>query len=329
VVLSITLQAADTVSSIFAPVSTPAAKEADLAKMVLWLSAVVFVLVAGLIGYSVVRFRARAGEHTSEPPQVYGSAQVEAAWTAVPLIIIIVLVLATGRVIHDIQAAPQPPNAVEATVVGRQFWWEIRYPKLGVITANELHVPVSDSLNRRPAFLTLESGDVAHSFWVPRVAGKTDLIPNKTNRMWIEPREPGTYLGQCAEYCGTQHALMLLRIVAEPPEEFARWVEQQRQPASAAPADPAAAAGRRIFLGTVCAGCHAVAGTLAHGRAGPDLTHLMSRATLGAGAAPNTRERLRAWVRNPDDLKHGVLMPAMELDDRYQDQLVEYLLTLR
>jgi cytochrome c oxidase subunit 2 len=247
----------------------------------------------------------------------------------IPIIIVIVLVLATSRVIHEVQAAPEPPNAVRVTVVGRQWWWEIRYPELGVVTANELHVPVSDSANRQPTFLTLESADVAHSFWVPRVAGKTDLIPNKTNRMWVEPHQPGTYLGQCAEYCGTQHAHMLLRIVAESPEQFARWVEQQRQNAAAAPADSAAAAGRRVFLGTACISCHTVGGTVATGRYGPDLSHLMSRATIGAGVAPNTRDRLRAWVRNPDDLKHGVLMPAMQLDDEQLDQLVEYLLTLR
>ncbi|HWN00751.1 MAG TPA: cytochrome c oxidase subunit II, partial [Streptosporangiaceae bacterium] len=281
--LSIAQQAADTVSSIFAPVSTPAVKEADLAKMVLVLSAVVFVVVAGLVAYSVVRFRAGRGEQGTEPPQVYGSAQVEAAWTVIPIIIVIVLVLATGRVIHEVQAAPEPPNAVRVTVVGRQWWWEIRYPELGVVTANELHVPVSDSAHRQPTFLTLESADVAHSFWVPRVAGKTDLIPNKTNRMWVEPHQPGTYLGQCAEYCGTQHAHMLLRIVAEPPEQFARWVEQQRQNAAAAPADSAAAAGRRVFLGTACISCHTVGGTVATGRYGPDLTHLMSRKTIGAG----------------------------------------------
>lgn len=327
--LSIAQQAADTVSSIFAPVSTPAVKEADLAKMVLVLSAVVFVVVAGLVAYSVVRFRAGRGEQGTEPPQVYGSAQVEAAWTVIPIIIVIVLVLATGRVIHEVQAAPEPPNAVRVTVVGRQWWWEIRYPELGVVAANELHVPVSDSANRQPTFLTLESADVAHSFWVPRVAGKTDLIPNKTNRMWVEPHEPGTYLGQCAEYCGTQHAHMLLRLVAEPPEQFARWVKQQRQAAATVPADSAAAAGRRVFLGTACISCHTVAGTVATGRYGPDLTHLMSRKTIGAGVAPNTRDRLRAWVRNPDDLKHGVLMPAMQLDDEQLDQLVEYLLTLR
>ena len=326
---SITLQAADTISSIFAPVSTPAVKEADLAKVVLVLSAVVFVIVAGLVAYSIVRFRAPGVEQNTEPPQIYGSAQVEAAWTVVPLIIVIVLVLATGRVIHEVQAAPQPPNAIEVTVVGRQWWWEIRYPKLGVVTANEVHVPVSDSVTRRPTFLTLESADVAHSFWVPRLAGKTDLIPNKTNRMWVEPHEPGTYLGQCAEYCGTQHAHMLLRVVAEPPDQFARWVEQQRRAATAAPTDSVVAAGRRAFLGTACISCHTVAGTVANGRYGPDLTHLMSRGTIGAGVAPNTRERLRSWIRNPDDLKHGVLMPAMQLDDAQLDQLVEYLLTLR
>lgn len=327
--LSMTRQAADTVSSIFAPVSTPAMMEASLAKFVLALSLVVFLVVAGLIAYSVARFRAPAAEQSSEPPQVYGSAQVEAAWTVVPLIIIIVLMLATGRVIHEVQAAPQPANAVEATVIGRQWWWEIRYPKLGVVTANELHVPVSDSLAKRPTFLTLQSGDVVHSFWVPRVAGKFDMLPNRTNHMWVEPYEAGTFLGQCAEYCGTQHTLMLLRIVAEPPEQFARWVEQQRQVAAAAPANPVAAAGRRVFLGTVCASCHTVAGTDANGREGPDLTHLMSRSTIGAGVAPNVRDRLRAWIRNPNDLKHGVLMPAMQIDDVYIDQLVEYLLTLR
>jgi len=201
--------------------------------------------------------------------------------------------------------------------------------KLGVVTANELHIPVSDSGVRQPTFLTLESADVAHSFWVPRLAGKTDLIPNKTNRMWVEPHEAGTFLGQCAEYCGTQHAHMLLRVVAEPPEQFARWVEQQRQMADTAPADSGAAAGRRTFLKTACISCHTVAGTVATGRYGPDLTHLMSRATIGAGVAPNTRDRLRAWVRNPDDLKHGALMPAMQLDDEQLDQLVNYLLTLR
>jgi len=325
-VLAAMVQATDTVSSIFAPVSTPAIKERDLSVLVLWLSAVVFVVVGGLIAYNVVRFRAPPGEPGTEPPQVYGSAQVEAAWTVVPLLIVMVLTLSTARVIYEVQEAAPPPNAVEVTVVGRQWWWEIRYPKLGVVTANELHVPVSDSVVRRPTWLTLESADVSHSFWIPRLAGKTDVIPNKTNRTWMEPFRPGTYLGQCAEYCGTQHAHMLLRVIVETPDQFARWVEHQRQPAAV---DPAVDPGRRTFLSIACISCHTVAGTVATGRYGPDLTHLMARSTIGAGVAPNTRERLRAWIKDPDDLKHGALMPAMQLDDERLDQLVDYLLTLR
>src|SRR5262249_51244960 len=159
-----------------------------------------------------------------------------------------------------------------------------------------------------------------------RVAGKTDLIPNRTTHMWVEPTVAGTYLGACAEYCGTQHTMMLLRIVAESPEAFARWVEQQRQGAAPAPTEASAVAGRQIFLGTICSSCHAIRGTAAVSRYGPDLTHLMSRQTIGSGVAPNTRERLRAWIRNPDALKHGVLMPPMQLDDALEDKLVDYLL---
>jgi len=319
-------QAADTISSIFAPVSTPAAREADLAKFVLVLSAVVFVVVGGLIAYSVVRFRARAGDQRPEPPQVYGSAQVEAAWTAVPLIIILVLMLATGRVIHEIQAAPQPPNALEVTVVGKQWWWEIRYPKLGVVTANELHVPVSDSATRRPTFLTLESSDVAHSFWVPQLAGKTDLIPNRMNHLWMDPHRPGIFLGQCAQYCGLQHAKMLQRVSVDSPDEFDAWIHAQREPAMQ---DASTIRGRRIFETTACINCHTVGGTVANGRFGPDLTHLMSRATIASGAAENTPDNLRLWLKEPDAIKPGSLMPAMKLSDAELDALVRYMQSLR
>jgi cytochrome c oxidase subunit II len=321
----------DTISSVFAPVSTPAHKEKALAVLALALSAVVFVVVCGLIVYSVYRYRARPADADREPPQVYGSAQVEAAWTVIPLVLVVILFLATARVITDVQAAEPPPGALAVTVIGHQWWWEIRYPDLGVVTANELHVPVSDAAHKRPTFLTLESGDVAHSFWIPRLAGKTDLLPNRTNRMWVEPLETGTFLGQCAEYCGTQHAHMLLRVVVDSPEAFARWTEAQRRPAASdlAARDSVAAAGERVFLRTACISCHAVSGTVATGRYGPDLTHLMSRATIGSGAAANTRERLRAWVKNPDAVKSGVLMPAMQLDSARLDELTAYLTTLQ
>jgi cytochrome c oxidase subunit 2 len=328
--LAAVLAQRDTISSIFAPVSTPAQRESTLAILALVLSGVVFAVVGGLIAYSVYRFRARPADADREPPQVYGSAQVEAAWTVIPLVLVVILLLATARVITDVQGAEPPPNALAVVVVGHQWWWEIRYPTLGIVTANEVHIPVSDVAQRRPTFLTLQSADVAHSFWIPRLAGKTDLIPNRTNRMWMEPFVTGTFLGQCAEYCGTEHAYMLLRVVVDSPEAFQRWTEAQHRPAGSdlAALDSAASAGRRVFLGTACISCHAVNGTVATGRYGPDLTHLMTRATIAAGAAPNTRERLRAWVKNPDAVKPGALMPAMQLDDTRLDQLIAYLTTL-
>jgi len=210
--------------------------------------------------------------------------------------------------------------------VGHQWWWEIRYPALDVVTANELHVPVSEPADPKPTYLTLESADVVHSFWVPRLAGKTDLIPNRRNVMWIEPRETGLFRGQCAEYCGTQHAHMLLRVYVHPRAEFERWVAAQRQPAVR---DPGVATGREVFETTACISCHTVRGTGAAGGFGPDLTHLMSRDTLAAGAVPLTRETLDAWIADPDHLKPGALMPAMQLDAAERERLVAYLLTLR
>ena len=320
----------DTITSIFSPVSTPAYTIQELAVMVLIMSAGVFLLVAGGLTYSVIRFRARRGDERGEPAQIYGSGPVEAAWTVVPFIIVIVLSLATARTIYNIQAAPKPANALDVTVIGRQWWWEVRYPKLGIVTANEIHLPMSDSTSdstrRRRTFLRLESADVVHSFWVPRLGGKMDLIPGDVNDMWVEPFQPGVYLGQCAEYCGTQHAGMFLRVVVETPEEFERWVKAQQQPAAE---DPSVAAGRRVFMTTACVSCHAVQGTMANGLYGPDLTHLMSRETLGAGVIPNTKEKLRAWIRNPGEFKPGVLMPPMQLTDRELDQLVAYMATLR
>lgn len=314
------------ISSIFDPVSAPAAAIRDLSWLVLAICAAIFVVVASLLLYAIVRFRRRPGDDGREPPQVYGSNQIELAWTVVPLLIIFVLFLATTRTIIAVQHAEPPPNALIVTVIGRQWWWEFRYPGLGIITANELHVPVSDPANRRPTFLRLESDDVIHSFWVPRLAGKTDVIPNRENHMWIEPTEPGTYLGQCAEFCGTQHAYMLLRVIVHPQDEFERWVAEHRKPPVE---DPRVRAGRDLFFSTACINCHRIGGTVATGIFGPDLTHLMSRETIGAGVAANTPENLRVWIKDPDHLKPGVRMPAMRLTDDEVDKVVAYLLTLK
>ena len=316
-------------TSIFSPVSTPADSILGLSFFVLAITGVIFLIVASLLVYSAVKFRKRADDDGREPPQVYGSNQLELAWTVIPVLIVVVLFLTTARFIHEVQDAPRPPGAIEVTVVGHQFWWEFRYPQYGFVATNELHVPVSDPKQPTPTFLTLLSADTDHSFWVPRLAGKTDLIPNHPNSMWIDPREPGVYLGQCALYCGTQHAKMLLRVYVEPRADFDRWVQAQRQQVRANVAmDTSAAEGRRVFETTACINCHVVAGTVANGRFGPDLTHLMSRDTIASGAAPNTRENLRLWIENPDAMKPGSLMPAMNLSGHEFDRLTAYLLTL-
>jgi cytochrome c oxidase subunit 2 len=312
--------------NIFAPASTPAFAIRDLSWFVLGLCAVIFIVVGGLLTYSIIRFRHRPGDEDREPPQVYGSNQIELAWTVVPVLIVVILFLATARYIFEIEGRAPVSGALKATIIGHQWWWEIRYPDFGIVTANELHVPVSEPAQPTPTFLTLQSADVIHSFWVPQLAGKMDVIPNKTNRVWIDPHTPGLYVGQCAEFCGLQHAGMLLRVIVHRKDEFASWVAAQQAPAVD---DPTGVVGRELFQSLACINCHSVRGTLANGIFGPDLTHLMSRATLGAGVAKNTPESLRVWVDNPAALKPGALMPAMKLSRGEQDQLVAYLLTLR
>ena len=312
--------------SIFDPRSTPTKWIDHLSYFVLSITGLIFVVVFSLLAYAVVKYRKRPGDNGCEPAQVYGSTQIELAWTVIPILIVVVLFLATARVIHSIQDAPKPENAVEVVAVGHQFWWEFRYPQLGVVTANELHIPVSEVAHPTPTFLTLLSADTDHSFWVPQLAGKTDLIPNRVNHMWMDPYEPGIFLGQCAQYCGTQHAKMLLRVYVDSPQEFATWVRSQKQPAVL---DENVTVGRRVFETTACINCHAIGGTVANGRFGPDLTHLMSRQTIASGAAENTKANLRLWIQKPDAIKPGSLMPAMQLSNADVDALVDYLETLR
>jgi cytochrome c oxidase subunit 2 len=330
VLIPLTLSAVDNggasqTTSIFAPESTPAHSITRLSVLVLAITGTIFVVVFSLIIYAAARFRLRPHDDGKEPAQVYGSNYVEMAWTLVPVIIVVVLTLTTARIIHEIQDAPKPSDALDVQVIGHQFWWEFRYPKFGVVTANELHVPVSLRGHPMPTFLDLRSADVVHSFWVPRLAGKTELVPNKANSMWIEPEQTGLFLGQCAKYCGTQHSWMLLRVYVDTPDEFSRWLEREQ---ALAANEPGVADGRRIFEQTACLNCHTVKGTVGTGRFGPDLTHLMSRDTLGSGVIKNSPEHLRAWIKDPSQFKPGVLMPAMNLNDHELDQLVAYLVTL-
>ena len=312
--------------SLFAPASTPAIEIHNLSFFVLQITGAIFVVVAGILTYVIIRFRARDDDDDREPAQIYGSNQVELAWTVIPVLIVVVLFLTTARLIFAIQDAPKPSTALEVTAVGHQFWWEFRYPRQGFVAANELHVPLSNSSHPSPTYLDLLSADVNHSFWVPQLAGKIDLIPNHPNDMWVDPLHPGLYVGQCAQFCGIQHAKMLLRVYVDTPEQFAAWASNQAEPGVQ---DPAVAAGRHVFETEACMNCHTVRGTAATGRFGPDLTHLMSRDTLASGAMLNTKDNLRQWIKNPDTFKPGCLMPAMQLSNDQLDQVTAYLATLR
>jgi cytochrome c oxidase subunit 2 len=313
-------------TSIFAPAGTPARSIFGLSMLVLGICAAIFLVVSGLLVYTLVRYRHRRGYTEREPAQIYGSNQVELSWTVIPILIVVVLFLATARVIFVTENAPRPKNALDVTVIGHQYWWEYRYPKLGIVTANELHVPVSDSRHPTPTYLTMMSADTDHSFWVPRLAGKMDVIPNKVNVMWIDPDKAGIYLGQCAQYCGTAHALMLIRVYADTPEEFAAWVAREKQPALQ---NPSTAEGRAVFMSNACVECHTISGTAAKGTYGPDLSHLASRDTIASGAVPLTQANLHAFIANPAQFKPGVLMPAMHLNDHDLDAVTQYLMTLR
>jgi len=364
-------------TSIFSNKTTPAHELNDLSMFVLGITGLIFIGVSSLLVYAIVKFRARKGD-TTEPPQVFGSMQIELSWTIIPILIIVVLFLTTTRVLFSVQDAPKPKDALDVIVVGHQFWWEFRYPQYNVVTANELHLPVSSKDEPRPAFMKLTSADVMHSFWVPQLDGKTDLLPNRVNEMWIDPRETGLYLGQCAQFCGPEHAKMLLRVYVDTPEQFNAWItSQQRTQAEltavpgglqagandtapnvgneagvvqaattkAPPNSPttrgnvtpalgesqaiSAQTGQYVFEHEACISCHTVAGTVATGRYGPDLTHLMSRETIASGAVPNTKENLLSWINDPSQMKPGSLMPAMHLSDRQNQQITAYLMTLK
>lgn len=315
-------------TSIFAPAGTPAHSILGLSMLVLGMTGAIFLVVAGLLLYVLLRYRFRAtgSEPAQEPAQIYGSNQIELSWTVIPVLIVVILFLATARVIFSTELALKPAAALDVTVIGHQFWWEYRYPKLGIVTANELHIPVSDPLHPTPTYLTMSSADTDHSFWVPRLAGKTDLIPNKVNTMWIDPEARGLYLGQCAQYCGTQHAKMLIRVYADNPQQFAAWVAQQQRPGAR---DPSASEGEAVFQHNACISCHTVVGTIATGRFGPDLTHVASRDTIASGSVSNTAANMRAWVDNPAHFKPGALMPEMHLNDRDLNAVTAYLMSLK
>ena len=339
----------------------PVAKQqADLFKFIFWIAVAVFVVVEGAVIFIAVRFRMKRGDKI--PEQTHGNPRLELAWTIVPAIILLVITIPTIKSIFYTNKPPgDGPEPLNIEAVGHQWWFEFRYPVEEVVTANELHVPTG-----RPVFVHITSQDVIHSFWVPKLAGKVDMIPNRDNKVWFQADEPGTYLGQCAEFCGIAHAKMRFRVIAQDPAEYDAWVTGMHvAPAAAA---GSAADGRTLFAAN-CSTCHTVDSYKAGGyaaeiatqqarwagwRANPDvdgdnparivsapnLTHFGQRTTFAAGLRDLTPENLFAWIRDPSSIKQGTRMQAhaavyqtedrkAKLSDVEINSIADYLLSLK
>ncbi len=311
--------------TIYDPRSDYAEQLLDLQNFITILGVVVGLLVFALMAYILYRFRYQPG--MPEPEHVHGNTRLELLWTLIPALILAVVAVPTVRTIFATQRRP-PENSVVVDVIGWQWWWEFKYAigKDTVRTANEIHVPVGT-----PVLLRMTAGDVLHSFWVPQMGGKRDLINNKTNHILFTPREPGLYLGQCAEFCGDSHALMKMRLIAHEPREFQAWLRNEASPA-VEPTDSALALGRRLVTGGACAGCHTIEGTNMVGRTGPNLTHFGRRRTLAAGVLENNAENLAAWITNAPAVKPGAKMPSLEsmgIPENAVPYMVAYLQSLQ
>ena len=281
--------------------------------------ALIFIIVTGGIVYAILRFRARAGE--PDPKQIASNRKVELTWTVIPFLIVLLLFVLT---IHAMERAdPPPPPSPDLIVTGHQFWWQADYPGSGVVTANEIHIPAG-----KPLSVRLESKDVLHEFWVPKLTRKMTNVPGQPNHIWLQADKAGTYIGQCSEFCGIQHAWMRIVVVAEEPAQFEQWQQTQLRPAQA-PTSDARARGLELFRTSTCINCHAINGVAgANSRVAPDLTHVASRRQLGAGILENTPANMRLWLKSPQHIKPGALMPDFSFTDEQLDQLSEYLSTL-
>ena len=296
----------------------PVARRVDrLWDVTFLIAVVVFVLVQAALVYAIIRFRRRPGR---EPAQFHGNTRVEVLHTVIPALILAGLAIPTVDTLFDL--SQKQPNSLNVTVTAKQFWWQYEYTDHDVLTANELHIPTN-----QPVALTLLGEDVIHSFWVPKLSGKQDVVPGRVNYLTLEAGRPGTYLGQCTEYCGLSHANMRLRVIAHAPGDFETWLSEQQRPA-ASPASGDAAGGERLFLQGECINCHAIEGTDAQATTGPDLTHFASRETLAGAMFVNNEENLARWLRDPPGVKPGAKMPDYGLSEDEIRQLVAYLQTL-
>lgn len=302
----------------FDPVTPQGLSISNLFWLELAISALLLVLVLGVIVTVLVRFQVRPGD-TADAQQIHGNRRLEIIWTAIPAVTLLVIFVVVVQTIRGVDS-PQP-NAEQMVLTGHQWWWEYAYPAQQVVSANELHVPVGT-----PLHMSLQSVDVIHSLHVPRIGWMQDLVPGHANQMSMVIDRPGVYDGTCNQYCGLQHAWMRVRVVADPPDQFNAWLAVQR-----APAVSNGSAGEQVFVRNTCVSCHTIRGLSgASGTVGPDLTHVGSRTTLGAGVIDNTPQNLRDWLSDPQQIKPGVLMPAFKtLSQADLDALVSYLESLK
>jgi cytochrome c oxidase subunit 2 len=311
----------ENLGGLFNPSSPEMEAMADLTYYVIGISVIILAIIVIAVTFIIIRYRKKSGDE-GEPYQDFGSLKLEVVWTIIPLGIVAVLFLLTCNTMRAIDP-PVGDNEPDLIVIGHQWWWELRYPKQEVITANEVHIPIGKYL-----LVRLESVDVIHDFWVPELARKIDLIPGHPNHIWLIASEPGVYLGACAEFCGDQHANMRIRVIAQEEEEFNKWVKQQ-QLIPPTPTSGQAADGAQFFQDMACMNCHTIFGTPAAARVGPNLTHLNKRQTIGAGVLTNTPENLTKWLSNPQKYKPGALMPNMKLSDSEVQAIVAYLEALK
>ena len=308
---------------VFEPASPQAEAIRDLFVQVLWISGGIFAIVAGLICFALWKFRA-VGDL---PEQDFGSHRKEIAWIVAPVIVVLWIAAISAKLVLTFNAVPQahPPGeqVADLIVTGHQWWWEVEYAGTGIVSANEIHIPVGKRLR-----VQLSSADVIHSFWVARLARKMDAIPGRENFIWLQADAAGVYQGRCAEFCGTQHAWMNFLVHAHEPEDYEKWLAREKI-VPPAPTDSKAIAGRRTFLSLTCSQCHAIAGTGADRSIAPDLTHIASRSELAAGVLVNSPENLRRWLKDPAAFKPGCKMPDFKLTDQQLDDLVAYLETLK
>jgi cytochrome c oxidase subunit 2 len=287
------------------PQGPVARSEANLFIPVFWIAVFVFVFVEGLILFAVFKFKDRPGRE--EPKQVHGNSRLEFTWTLIPALILVGVAVPTVISIFNV-AAKHTPNEVRVKVTAHQWWWEYAYEGTtpSVVTANELVIPVG-----RQVFLDLESADVIHSFWIPALAGKQDVVPERTNTLQFSAEKPGEWYGQCAEFCSISHANMRLRVIAKTPADYNAWILAQ-QAAAADPTSSDAMQGKDLFLSNACIQCHSIAGTPAAGTVGPNLTHFASRGTFAGATFDNTDENLFQWIKHAREQKPGVVMPNFD-----------------